>query len=127
MGIMLFRNPLPFDSPAAYQIRVQGRIDPTWSDRLEGMTISVCVVAGATPITTLEGELSDQASLAGVLNSLYNHLVVLSVERLSSRENGGSRLSKLTDQEIAMLEVEKGTNPLFEVKMTTIKGEFDHA
>ena len=33
------RKSIPFDSPATYQIIVQGRIDPSWSDRLEGMTI----------------------------------------------------------------------------------------
>ena len=38
--------------------------------------------AGA-PITTLEGELSDQAALVGVLNTLYEmHLPVLLVKRL---------------------------------------------
>jgi hypothetical protein len=35
-------------------------------------------------VTTLFGELSDQAALAGVFNTLYElHLSVLSVERLS--------------------------------------------
>ena len=37
------------------------------------------------PVTTLLGELSDQAALAGVLNTLYElHLPVLTVERLSA-------------------------------------------
>jgi len=35
-------------------------------------------------VTTLEGELSDQAALAGVLNTLYElHLPVISVKRLN--------------------------------------------
>ena len=80
------RDPLPFDSPASYQIVVQGRLDATWSDRLEGMKI--CRAAGTAdfPVTTsLEGELSDQAALAGVLNALYEmHLPVISVRRMSS-------------------------------------------
>jgi hypothetical protein len=34
-------------------------------------------------VSTLEGELRDQAALTGVLNSLYElHLPVLSVERI---------------------------------------------
>ena len=78
------RKPIPFDLPATYQISVQGRIDPNWSDRLEGMTISLATVEEGPPVTTLEGELSDQAALAGVLNSLYElHLTVLLVERLN--------------------------------------------
>jgi hypothetical protein len=75
-----YRGPISYDYPATYQIMVQGRIDPTWSDRLEGMAISVHAGAKSPAITILVGELSDQAALAGVLNSLYElHLPVLSV------------------------------------------------
>ena len=78
------RTPIPFDLPATYQISVQGRIDPTWSDRLEGMAICLATLEAGPPVTTLEGELSDQAALAGVLNSLYElHLTVLLVKRLN--------------------------------------------
>ncbi len=38
---------------------------------------------GGSLVTILEGELSDQAALAGVLNTLYElHLPLLSVKRL---------------------------------------------
>jgi hypothetical protein len=74
-----------FDHPAFYQIIVQGRIDPTWSDRLEGMAISRQTVEASPSVTTLEGELSDQAALAGVLNTLYElHMPVISVKRLEN-------------------------------------------
>ena len=77
------RNPLPFDRPATYQISVQGRIDPNWSDHLEGMKICPSLVEAGPPVTTLEGELNDQAALAGVLNSLYElHLPALLMKRL---------------------------------------------
>ena len=76
-------NPLPFDCSAIYQITVQGRIDPTWSDRLEGMTICLTTAEAGSPLTTMEGELGDQSALAGVLNTIYElHLPVLSVKRL---------------------------------------------
>jgi len=78
------RNVIPFDRPAAYQIKVQGRVDPGWSDRLAGMTIRLTKEEARPPVTTLEGELLDQAALAGVLNTLYElHLPVLSVLCLS--------------------------------------------
>jgi len=78
-------NPIPFDSPATYQIIIKGRIDAIWSDRLEGMQISQTPLAGDPSVTTLEGELSDQAALAGVLNTLYElHLPVFSVKRLEN-------------------------------------------
>jgi hypothetical protein len=83
MMSMLSRNPIPFDRPANYQISVQGRIDPTMSDLLGGMAISLDTVQADHPVTTLYGELVDQAALAGVLNTLYElHLTVLSVKRL---------------------------------------------
>jgi hypothetical protein len=78
------RNAIPFDRPATYQISVQGLIDPDWSDRLGGMTIGLVTEEACPPVTTLKGELSDQAALAGVLNTLYElHLPVLSVLCLS--------------------------------------------
>jgi hypothetical protein len=77
-------NAIPFDRPALYQISVQGRIDPDWSDRLAGMALRLTTKDGCPPVTTLDGELSDQAALLGVLNSLYElHLTVLSVLCLS--------------------------------------------
>lgn len=78
------RNAIPFDQPATYQIRVQGRIDPDWSDRLASMTIRLTGEEACPPVTTLQGELCDQAALAGVLNTLYElHLTVLCVLCLS--------------------------------------------
>ena len=86
MMSLLSRDPIPFDSPAAYQISVQGQIDPTSSDLLGGMTINPSSVELSPPVTTLAGELRDQAALAGVLNTIYElHLTVLSVQRLENR------------------------------------------
>ena len=80
---ILTRKPIPFDLPATYEIIVQGRVDPTISGILEGMTICQATVEADHPVTTLEGELSDQAALAGVLNTIYElHLPVISVKRL---------------------------------------------
>jgi hypothetical protein len=80
----LSRNPILFDQPATYQISVQGRIDPTISDLLGGMTISPDTGEADNTVTSLCGELSDQAALAGVLNTLYElHLAVILVKRLN--------------------------------------------
>jgi hypothetical protein len=76
-----------FDAPAVYQIRVQGSVKASWSDCLEGMTISVTVPEGGSIVTTLEGVLSDQAALAGVLSTLYElHLPMLEVKCLSAEQ-----------------------------------------
>lgn len=78
------KNYILYDSPAIYQICVQGQIDPAWSDRLEGMAIHKTSNNTDSLVTTLEGELIDQAALAGVLNTLYEmHLPLLLVQRLN--------------------------------------------
>ena len=47
------------------------------------MTVVVDTPGARPSVTTLEGELGDQASLVGVINTLYGlHLPVLSVECL---------------------------------------------
>jgi hypothetical protein len=83
---------LTFDGPAIYRIRVRGKIKASWSDRLEGMAISMVARDDGPPVTTLVGKLIDQASLAGVLAALYElHLPLLSVECLRSIEGHGSQ------------------------------------
>lgn len=73
-----------FDSPATYRIGVQGRIPASWCDRLEGMVIMERSPEAGPSVTTLLGELADQAALVGVLNTLYDlHLPVLLVERVN--------------------------------------------
>ena len=80
-------NGLTFDGPALYRIRVRGEVPARWSSRLEGMAITVQTSTGL-PITTLTGELEDQASLTGVLRTLYElHLPVLSVECLRAKRD----------------------------------------
>ena len=74
-----------FDGPATYRICVKGRIPPKWRDRLEGMAVTERSTEADSPVTTLEGELADQAALAGLLSTLFQlHLSVVFVERLSA-------------------------------------------
>jgi hypothetical protein len=74
-----------FDRPSMYRIDVLGRVPARWRDCLEGMAITECSAEVEPPVTTLSGELDDQAALAGVLNTLFElHLSVVFVERLTS-------------------------------------------
>lgn len=74
-----------FDYPAVYQIQIQGGLDAAWSGRLEGMTIIVSPIGESMVVTTLVGELPDQAALAGVLAKLNElQLPALSVMRLAA-------------------------------------------
>ena len=60
---------LKINTPAIYQIKVQGKLSGSWSDSLSGMNITNYKRDGN--ITTLVGKLKDQAALAGVLQTLY--------------------------------------------------------
>ena len=74
---------LELSTPARYRIRVKGILDEGWSDRLGGMKITTAGQGDEAPVTTLVGQLVDQAALFGVLNALYDyHYPLLSVEYL---------------------------------------------
>jgi hypothetical protein len=76
---------LLFDWPGNYRIRIQGRLDPSWSSRLGALAITVRRAEGQEVVTTLNGELTDQAALMGVLSTLYDMgFPLLKVERLGS-------------------------------------------
>jgi hypothetical protein len=83
-----------FDCPAVYRVRVAGSLATSWSDRLAGMTISPETPDEGPPSTTLVGELPDQASLAGVLDTLYElHRAVLLVECLFAGERAANDIA----------------------------------
>ena len=73
---------LKLETPANYRIRVQGRLDSTWAERLGGMAV-ISDTAAKPSVTIIEGYVVDQAALSGVLNTLYElHLPLLSVDNL---------------------------------------------
>lgn len=68
------------DQPAFYRIRIQGYLGQHWKEIMAGLTISVSGEFGQS-VTTLSGEVLDQAALLGVLNGLYEMgYALLSVE-----------------------------------------------
>ena len=76
-----------FDRPAVYQIRLQGRLPPGWSDAVAAMAIEVTTDmtagVGEKPVTALRGEVADQAALRGLLNEIYTlQMTILSVVRV---------------------------------------------
>ena len=78
-----------FDSPATYRIRVSGWVGGEWVENLSGMQVAGVAPEGGRFVTTLEGEMRDQAALVGMVNALYeHHLPVLSLQRLASITSG---------------------------------------
>lgn len=67
-------NAYPFDRSGTFEIRIAGKLDPSWSEWLGGMAISAQPGERSGEwVTVLNGWLPDQAALNGVLNALYNN------------------------------------------------------
>lgn len=82
------RKRLTVETSATYEIRIQGCLDESWSDRMGGVTIRAQTSPEGAALTVLTGAFQDQAALAGVLNTLYDlGLPLLSVECLGAAVN----------------------------------------
>lgn len=55
-----------------YEITVEGTLDAAWTDIFNGMTITLIPQDKGKPLTTLKGEVHDQAALRGILNKLWD-------------------------------------------------------
>jgi len=76
--------------PGMYRILISGRIDPSWSDRTQGMDMVVRHTAARESFTELTGVVADQAALQGFVDLLYAHgHVLLGLEWLG--EDGSLR------------------------------------
>jgi hypothetical protein len=68
---------------ATYRIRVAAVLGEEWTDRTQGMTVSVRRSESGDAFTELVGELVDEAALMGVLDALYTHgAPLLSVDHI---------------------------------------------
>jgi hypothetical protein len=66
--------------PAAYCIRIVGRVNNGWSDFMSNLEESFDLEAGAT-VTTITGVVTDQAALHGLLERIRDmNLTLLSVD-----------------------------------------------
>jgi len=75
------------ETPATYRIRVQGRLDPAWSEMIGDMRVTEDSTPGGSPVTSLVGHLADQAALSGLLKALYDQRIpILSVENLDYKD-----------------------------------------
>ena len=71
------------DTPATYRINVRGYMPSDWSNHLGGLTITTAVQKNGEMVTTLSGQVRDQAALIGVIRALYDRrLPLVSIECL---------------------------------------------
>jgi hypothetical protein len=73
-------NPTPVPAPSAvYQIKIEGRLDESWSEWFNGLTVTV-----VSDVTTIFGAVSDQAALRGILDRVCDlNLALISVTRIA--------------------------------------------
>ena len=71
------------DRPVAYQIKVRGRLDASWSDWFGGMAVRSEEGSDGSPVTTLTGTVADQSVLRGILNGIWDlNLTLISANRI---------------------------------------------
>jgi len=72
------------DKPVCYRIRVQGKLDPDW---LAWFGVLDIELESQNPaVSSLFAEVADQASLRGLLNSIWDlNLNLLSLDRVEKR------------------------------------------
>jgi hypothetical protein len=64
--------------PTVYEIRIEGQLDPAWSEWLEGISI----VPLPNGETLLAGPMADQAALHGLLNRIRDmNLKLVGIEK----------------------------------------------
>jgi hypothetical protein len=73
----------PCNIASHYQIIVEGKIDPSWSEWLANMEVRSRKEADGMQVTILSGILADQAALRGLLIRLWDlNLSLRSVEQI---------------------------------------------
>ena len=83
---MFAKRGLKLETPALYEIRVQGSFDTGWLDRIGEAEIHVEGGLDSAPVTVITCRFIDQAALAGTLNLLYDlGFPLLSVQCLGIR------------------------------------------
>ncbi len=71
------------DRATAYEIKVRGQLDESWSDWFDNMDITVENEHDDPPITILTGVVVDQAALQGILHRIHDlNLELISVTRI---------------------------------------------
>ena len=85
-----------FSGQGKYEIKVKGYIEETWSSWFEDMEIRTGLDEDGTPMTTFIGQLSDQATLHGVLARIRDiNMPLISVNKI--KESNQKRRKKMNN------------------------------
>lgn len=71
-------HPQMSEQTRLYEVKIRGQLDEVWSDWFEGIEITT-----GEKMTTLCGEIRDQAALRGILSKIWDlNLIVISVDSI---------------------------------------------
>lgn len=88
---MSVKKKLTLDSPARYEIRIQGALDESWKEYLNAVLMEVQGRPDEPPVTIAICEFIDQAALTGALSYVYNMgLPLLSVKCIGIEPDGSA-------------------------------------
>ena len=74
------------DKPELYEIRLKGHLDERWANWFEGLTFT----HESDGTTILDGPLTDQAALHGVLNWIRDlGLAIIEIKSVDKKKNSG--------------------------------------
>jgi hypothetical protein len=74
-----------FTAPGYYRIEVQGCLHQDWFERFGEMQVELRFTNADDDVTVLQGRVSDQAQLSGIINTIYElHLPLLAVNYLGN-------------------------------------------
>ena len=81
---MLNSDPIKsYSGPATYQITVDGKVNKDYLQNVSGLKVTHTVVRDHT-LSTLTGEIIDQAALSGLINTLvdnrYSVITVIKID-----------------------------------------------
>ena len=80
------------DIPTTYQIKVEGKLDQSWSNWFSGLTITVEGKGQGPASTTITGAV-DQSTLRGILTKMWDlNLTLISVIRLDAPNRNERRV-----------------------------------
>ena len=78
------------DQPGIYRIKIQGKLSEGTIRRFDEMAVSVVPNAAGISITTLTGQITDQAALHGIVARIRDlGLPLILVELVSPIDQGG--------------------------------------
>ena len=81
---------ITIDQPGIYRIKIQGRLSQRLQDRFDDMAIAEETNLAGVPLTTLTGQIADQAALHGLVARIRDlGLPLILVELVSPVDPGG--------------------------------------